>query len=236
MMGRQHCRTVYAAGLCILISVVCGGCHATSHVVYFRVVEVGMTRVPVEPTSTAPLPAPTAPLVRFTVLGHGTTQPERDGGETEAFHAHFRIDNWGIHAFQLDPARVCLYDDEGNKIACAEAFNGNRKMESVTVKPDSRELFTLAFTMPDKTPFARLGSLRMVWPYTYGDQRFAATAKFVKTEATPASDAEAWPKKSGSELSGPPLGSGSFGPVPPPPVTGYAPGTPYMNSPPMERK
>jgi len=121
-------------------------------------------------------------VVAVDLAMRGTTGESDRGVAYEALHVRLEADNHGSADFSLDPATVRVIDDDGRTQVGAEAYRGKTRLAAIHLHPGDSEVYELIFDLPAGTRFERLGSVRLVWPYRYGDKAFEATAKFIKVD------------------------------------------------------
>ena len=125
---------------------------------------------------------PDARTVSVELSVRGTTDENERGVRYEALHVRLNARNAGQETFTLDPAAVKLAADEGRTQVGAEAYRGKNRGGLVNVAAGTGADYELVFDLPAGARFERLGSVRLIWPYRYGDKAYEAAAKFIKID------------------------------------------------------
>ncbi|HUU10757.1 MAG TPA: hypothetical protein VM431_09480 [Phycisphaerae bacterium] len=120
--------------------------------------------------------------VRVEVAARGRIDTNERGVVYDSLHVRLGVENGGESAFSLDPAAVRLLDDEGGVVAGAEAYAGRNRTGKITIAAGAHAAYELVFDLPATIRLENLGSLRVAWPYRYGDKDDTVTTKFIKVE------------------------------------------------------
>jgi len=120
--------------------------------------------------------------VKVRIAARGRSDENERGVTYETLHVRLEIDNGGTSAFTLDPAAVRLLDDEGRAVEGAEAYAGRNRTGTITIAAGASAVYDLVLDLPAAAPLADVGSLRLVWPYRYGETAQEVTTKFIKID------------------------------------------------------
>jgi len=117
------------------------------------------------------------------ISARGVIEKEKNGeGNKRILEVRFSVRNRGAAPWTLEPATVRVIDDEGRVIVGARAYRDKNPVGTLMTGGGMRTTFLLVFDMPNEISFKAIGSLRVVWPYKYGDKAFVVNTKFVRIE------------------------------------------------------
>jgi len=162
----------------VLVSLAAGGCG--TQYVEFRPVGVQGPRYPGFVSDGQYRLPPGTNDVDVSVQAYGTIQETKRGLAYEQVEVSFEVRNRGKDVWALDPAKAKFLSDSGQQITGAQAVADKTPLESVVVPPSGKETFRLLFDLPPEIAFRRMGSFRVQWLYSYGDQQLATVTKFLK--------------------------------------------------------
>ncbi len=120
--------------------------------------------------------------VKVHVAARGRSQENERGVAYDTLHVRLEIENGGQAAFTLDPAAVKLLDDEGRVVEGAEAYAGRNRTGTITIAAGASAVYELVLDLPADARLQDIGSLRLAWPYRYGDKTQEVTTKFIKID------------------------------------------------------
>jgi hypothetical protein len=120
--------------------------------------------------------------VKVQIAARGKTDENDRGVTFDTLHVRLEIENGGQSAFTLDPATVRLLDDEGRAVEGAEAYAGRNRTGTITIAAGAGAAYDLVLDLPGSARLQDVGSLRLAWPYRYGDKAQQVTTKFIKIE------------------------------------------------------
>jgi hypothetical protein len=180
---RTERRPVRAARWCFLpaiLALAAAGCG--KEYVYFRPAEnpqgaspgwvaQGKYRIP-----------PTEGAVEVALSARGTVETDKGHAERSSLEVKFDVRNRGASAWSLDAAAAKIIDDDGRQVAGARAYSGKTQTGQIAIAGGARETFYLTFDLPENVQFESLGSLRVIWPYRYGEAAFEGQTKFIRIE------------------------------------------------------
>ncbi len=121
--------------------------------------------------------------VTVAVAARGQQKEGERGVAYQVLHIRFDVQNRGDAAFGIDPDAARLIDDEGRTHTGLDVLAGNRPRDRLNVAAGAESRFTFVFDLPPDMRFSSLGSLRLRWPWTYGEAAGEATTKFIKIES-----------------------------------------------------
>jgi hypothetical protein len=116
------------------------------------------------------------------ISARGIIEKQKHEEERRTMEVRFSVRNRGPAPWTLDPATVKIVDDEGRATVGVRAYLNKTPVGPVTVGGGARATFTLVFDVPADVRFESLGSLRVIWPYRYGDSALEVSTKFVRIE------------------------------------------------------
>jgi len=125
---------------------------------------------------------PEKAAVTVRLAARGQTDTNDRGVEFATLHVRVGIDNSGEKAFTLKTADIRLLDDEGHAAGGADAYAGRNRAGTITVAGGVDATYELVFDLPPETQLKDLGSVRLRWPYVYGDAEHTVTTKFLRIE------------------------------------------------------
>jgi hypothetical protein len=120
--------------------------------------------------------------VALSVEARGVTEKPKDGPAERSLDVSFRLQNRSKATFTLDPAEAKVIDDDGHTILGAKAYTVKNPTGALAVPGGGREDGRLVFPLPQEVRFDRIGSVKLVLAYKFGDTAYQATAKFVRSE------------------------------------------------------
>jgi len=120
--------------------------------------------------------------VEVQIAARGTSNENERGVVYDTLHVRMEIENRGKSAFTLDPAAVKLLDDEGRAVEGAEAYAGRNRTGTITIAAGAGATYELVIDLPGSVRLQDVGSLRLAWPYRYGEQTYEVTTKFIKID------------------------------------------------------
>jgi hypothetical protein len=112
----------------------------------------------------------------------GIGERTKTGAVEQRVLARLRVTNRGDATFRLDPAAVGLVDDDGREAVGAAVETGGPRQGPFEVAPGKTGQCELGLRLPAGSRFDRIGSLRLRWPYQYGDKSYKAETKFIRIE------------------------------------------------------
>lgn len=122
---------------------------------------------------------PESRQVAVEVSARGTVETPEGGTTRERLSVLLAVRNRGEASFALDPAQVRLLDDEGRELAGAQAYAGRNRTGAIAIAGGAEAAYELVFDLPATIRFDRLGSVRIAWPYRYGDKAYEGATKFI---------------------------------------------------------
>jgi hypothetical protein len=166
--------------LVILASVAVAGCGAQTERVYFKPVGTSDAAGPAWVAEGRYRLPPGTGLAEASISARGTIEKSKEAGVQEWIGLKFQVQNRGPQAFSIDPAKVRLMDDDGNQIGAAPTASSLNP--AAVVPGGTKTAFELTFMLPGQVRLANIGSIRVAWPYTYGEKPYEITTKFLKIE------------------------------------------------------
>lgn len=167
--------------LVALAAVVTGGCGRTEYVAF----RPAVAPVPAAPEWIAEghiqVP-PESPAVDVGLSGRGVIDEHKSGALEQRFLVRMQVTNHGDKPFQLAPGAASLLDDDGREAVGAEVESGGPRSGTLEVAPGRTATYELIMNLPSGARFETVGSLRLRWPYRYGDADHKAETKFLKIE------------------------------------------------------
>ena len=116
------------------------------------------------------------------IAARGRSNENERGVAFDTLHVRLEIENGGQAAFTLDPADIRLLDDEGRAVEGAEAYAGRNRTGTITIAGGAGAAYDLVLDLPGSARLQDVGSLRLAWPYRYGDKAYEVTTKFIKID------------------------------------------------------
>jgi len=181
MNGARLRRTLAAWGAAVLAAIVAAGCAGPNYV-YFRPAPPSEVTSPTWVTKGAPNPSAGSGFLDVNLSARGVVSERKDQAPQEALEVELSVGNRGGETFRLDPGQVRLMDDEGKAITGAEVAAGTPATGPIELAAGQKGTFTLVLQLPQGDRFEDIGSLRLIWPYRYGDAPYEAETKFIKVE------------------------------------------------------
>lgn len=120
--------------------------------------------------------------VKVQIAARGRSEENERGVMYDTLHVRLEIENGGKSAFTLDPAAVKLLDDEERAVEGAEAYAGRNRTGTITIAAGAGAAYELVLDLPADARLQDIGSLRLAWPYRYGDKVYEVTTKFIKID------------------------------------------------------
>jgi len=180
--GTRHVARPAAAAAGVLASLALAVAGCGREYVYFRPAEnpqgaspgwvaQGRYRVP-----------PGEGAVEVSLSARGMVEAEKGEDSRRTLEVRFAVRNQGQATWSLDPAQTKIVDDDGRQVAGARAWQGRSRMGAILIAGGASEAFSLTFDLPEEARFESLGSLRVAWPYRYGDKPYEGSTKFIRIE------------------------------------------------------
>ena len=174
-------KTVVGAAIHALAAAATGGCGRTQYVAF----RPAVAPVPAPPEWTAEgrlqVP-PESAAVDVGLSARGVIDQRKSGASEQRLLVRMRMTNHGDQPFRVDPGAVSLADDDGREAAGAEVDSGGPRSGPIQVGPGQTAAYELILNLPSGARFETIGSLRLRWPYRYGDIARKAETKFLKIE------------------------------------------------------
>ena len=125
---------------------------------------------------------PGTPSAQVEISARGVIEKQKKAEEKQMLEVRFSVRNRGPAPWTLDPATAKVVDDEGRTIIGARVYQDKNQVGATTLGGGTNATFLLVFDMPPGVRFEAIGSLRVFWPYRYGDKAFQADTKFIRIE------------------------------------------------------
>jgi hypothetical protein len=151
----------------------------------------------------------------------GVIEQHKKAEEKRMMEVRFSVRNRGPAPWTLEPATVRIIDDEDRVMVGARAYRDKNPVGTLSVGGGMQATFLLMFDMPAGADFEAIGSLRVIWPYKYGDKAFAVNTKFVRIEEVTYYYPDYYGYPYGPYPYGPPYYGSYYGPYPYPPYGPY---------------
>jgi len=166
--------------LACLAALAVAGCGEQVERVYFRPVGAAEATGPGRVAEGKYRLPPGSGQAEAAVSARGTISRTKDRGLEETIAVRYEVQNRGTMALAIDPAKVRLLDDDGHQVGGAAATV--QPIAPIVVGGGTKAVFELRFPLPAEVRLDNIGSIRVVWPYTYGEKAYETSTKFIKID------------------------------------------------------